>query len=51
MYGVMIIWIEFILSLTWFAAPDSNLWKELKEGVGCTYLVKKKRDKVKSIKK
>ena len=32
-----------MLSLTWFAAPDSDLWKELKEEVGCTYLVQKKR--------
>jgi hypothetical protein len=29
--------------LTWFAAPDSDLWKELKEEVGCANLVNFKR--------
>lgn len=30
-----------MLFLTWFAAPDSGLWKEPKEEFGCAYSVKK----------
>ena len=37
MYGLLIIWIEFLLYLMWFAAPDSDLWKKLIEEVGCAY--------------
>ena len=32
---------SFCFVLLWFAAPDSDLWKELKEEVGCAHLVKK----------
>ena len=36
--------------LMWFVVLDSDLWKELKEEVGCTYLVKMIIEKAKSIK-